>query len=70
MSKVKMIQAYKCSDGKVFTNATDAHNHENDVILKKELTRIVESFFFRGIDSDEVVKELIEHFDEIKEALA
>jgi hypothetical protein len=63
---IEEILVSKTSDGKLFEDKKEAEEHERDIQLRKMLTELVESFYYRGIGDDEIVENLISRISELK----
>jgi len=67
---VEKIEAFKTSDGKVFTSKHEANAHEEKIIIKNKITEMVEKDLYNGMDKDTVIKFIVENKAEIFTALS
>jgi len=58
---VDKIEAFKTSDGQVFTDKKEADKYELAIEVRAELTKIVDDELYNGLDKRTVVDFLIEN---------
>jgi hypothetical protein len=66
---MKPIQAWETTDGRVFSDEGEACDHENTLRRKKAVTALVDKFFASNMFASEVVEEILEHREDLLEAL-
>ncbi len=59
------IEAWKTDDGKVFESECDAEIHEIQLIERKRVEQIVQSFYYSGITKNDLVEEILENLDDL-----
>jgi hypothetical protein len=66
---MEKVDAWKTKDGEVFMSETVAAKHERGIRVKEGIKEIVDSFYFSGILQHEMVEELMDRLDELREVL-
>jgi dsDNA-binding SOS-regulon protein len=59
--EIKVIEAYKTKDDKIFTDKKEAEKHGLELEVKSSLTEMVENELFNGMDKDTVVNFILDN---------
>lgn len=65
VEQVMMWHSY----GQLFDNEEEAKQYEAEVAFEEAIEQIVETFYYRGLDKDDVVKGIIHSKDKLIEVL-
>jgi hypothetical protein len=55
------IKAYRTYDGRIFTIKEEAEKEEKLIVARKALNEFVENFYYRNMDSSDIVKIILEN---------
>ena len=60
---MKKVEAFLSEDGKLFQTEDSAEKHEHDLKSNRFISRMVNSFYYKGISEDELIDKLLEAHD-------
>ena len=63
----QVMMWYSC--GQLFDTKQEAEEYENKIQFEKAVESIVNSFYYRDLDEDDIVKGIIENKDRLIEVL-
>ena len=63
------IDAYRTSDGKVFTLERDAKEHEDELILRNKVNEWVEDYCWGTMTKQDIVDIIMENLEELQDAI-
>ena len=58
------------SYGQLFDNECEAKEYEAKIAFEKAVEQIVETFYYRNLDEDDIVKGIIQNKDKLVEVLS
>ena len=67
---IEKVEAFKTSDGKVFTAKHEANAHEEKIIIKEKISKMVDKDLYNGMNKDTVIEFIMENKAEIFTALS
>lgn len=56
---VEQIQAFRCSDGSVFTDEKEANDYEDHLKKLTTVKNVVSGFYYHGIEEEQIVEALM-----------
>lgn len=69
MAIIEEVTMFRTTDEKAFKSVEEATEHQNALILRDKIDKIVGRFYFWDMRQEEIVDGLLENIDSLEEAL-